>query len=176
MKRISESEKFGLADHGKNYKTNWYRSEITEHHYDDGRPFYLPKLNTTVLLRCVKCSTHHLLDKCDNCDGRAFASGRGAGIYCLTCQEGFTKWTCESCGTRNPTSTTLVLLNKVRKGSALAVVFGIAAFVLSFIIALPFATASHHPVGLIGGGCCFPIVAGILVFIFTPRVLDSIRN
>ena len=66
---------------------------------------------------CLKCKSANPIEPCPNCAGTEFKFGIGQngtiGIFCISCQSGFTNYTCLECGTKNPISQQTMI--KVKK-------------------------------------------------------------
>lgn len=88
------------------------------HSYSSGRgTFTLPKLSDEkrIMFQGLRCNSHYILDECENCGRNVFVSD-AYGIFCNTCEKGFTNWTCSNCNTDNPAKKTLYLLRKKENG------------------------------------------------------------
>jgi hypothetical protein len=57
-------------------------------------------------IQCLKCGDGYILGPCPNCGGLEYESGisttKVIGLFCKTCQKGFTYTTCTKCGCENP--------------------------------------------------------------------------
>ena len=63
--------------------------------------------------QCLRCKQVTPLRECSNCGGASYEVGAnndrtntGIGLFCQTCDRGFTSVTCGSCGTQNPVTKT----------------------------------------------------------------------
>ena len=110
MRYVSDEELNKMEQDGK---YTWSSREITEHFYDSGGTFTLPKLEEEqhIMFQCLKCKSHFLLEECENCSNTIFTASQG-GVFCRSCEQGFSSWTCPQCNTTNPAKKTLFLLKK----------------------------------------------------------------
>jgi Zn finger protein HypA/HybF involved in hydrogenase expression len=97
---------------GEKYK--WKAPSITSYYSEvHRRTVYLPEIQyQTISFQCLRCNAHYIHDECPNCGGQSLKIGSGPGIYCNACDLGFSSWNCEKCGTKNPVSNTMFLLEK----------------------------------------------------------------
>ena len=67
-------------------------------------------------LRCIRCGRIVRIESCSNCGSNIYKSGiatdGSAGLFCQSCEKGFTHWRCPDCNTDNPVNTSLTTLNK----------------------------------------------------------------
>jgi hypothetical protein len=67
-------------------------------------------------MQCIKCNHIKVLPACNNCDNcvylPGFSTSGQSGLFCKSCDKGFTSWTCEKCGMENPVSKSLIYLSK----------------------------------------------------------------
>jgi len=133
MRLITPEEANEMAKRlGKKYSwtsVNIYKGEHTKTWIPSGFAYkkddFISKLMTDfnfiesmpLLFRCVKCNTQYIHVECDNCSDpspyfKTGYVGNGLGIYCNTCERGFSTWTCSECGAYNPTNKTLYMLSE----------------------------------------------------------------
>ena len=113
MMHVTDDELEELRlDVGEKYK--WRPQTITKFYAEARNKFiYSPKIkDKEVMFQCLTCQQHYIQSVCSNCKHNTFEVGSGDGIYCSTCERGFANWTCGECGTNNPVSKTLFLLEK----------------------------------------------------------------
>ena len=59
---------------------------------------------------CVGCKQVVKLSSCSNCRGTKYEVGKSSdrqlGIFCQSCDKGFSRWTCSHCGTDNAVAKT----------------------------------------------------------------------
>jgi hypothetical protein len=65
-------------------------------------------------LGCVKCRAVTRLKSCSNCGNVGF-SLRGSSIFCVSCEERFRSWSCNSCSCKNPINKLTLLMPKNAK-------------------------------------------------------------
>lgn len=119
MRYVTDQELAALDETGKQ---EWKQMKI--HAYSaaaGGGYFTSPKLDevTHLMMQCLRCQSHHLLESCSNCGSTNFAP-TSSGIFCARCDRGFGTWSCSQCGTENPASKTLFGLEKKKSGCFIA--------------------------------------------------------
>lgn len=124
VKKIADDELSRMQQGGKK---RWMQHEISKSYYD-GKPDYLPKIEyNPFMFQCLRCGSHYVLGNCDNCDGDTFVAGEARGhfgVFCASCNGGFTNWSCGKCGTVNPAAKTLYVLEKKSGCFIATAVFG----------------------------------------------------
>ena len=75
----------------------------------EGHPINFNCYNNALL--CIKCGEVTPLDPCSNCGSDKYESGTATagsvGLFCKSCNKGFTYWTCQKCGTENPVNNSI---------------------------------------------------------------------
>jgi tetratricopeptide (TPR) repeat protein len=59
-------------------------------------------------LCCLRCKNIKPIENCNNCGSPhyqfGFSTGRSLGLFCSSCNKGYTSWACPACNTDNPIS------------------------------------------------------------------------
>lgn len=111
MHYLTEEQVDYLTENGK---YQWY-SGMSRDFLPSGEAFYWPKLDNAFIFRCVACKAPHTIFECANCGNKRFQVGESGGflgIFCNSCERGFTSWICTKCETENTASKTLFYLRK----------------------------------------------------------------
>lgn len=88
-------------------------------------PINSPSLTTEKYgLGCVRCNTVQALHSCSNCGGTGYRYGVNrddyVGIFCMSCNRGFTSWKCDKCGCDNPVNEKTIYMRKGGGGCFIA--------------------------------------------------------
>ena len=83
----------------------------------NGTDIFIPQMKAgqTIGFNCLRCDSKYLHQSCSNCGHGTFEFGydrlsaKNPGLFCSTCNQGFSVWTCAHCETNNPVSKTLLL-------------------------------------------------------------------
>lgn len=111
MKLITDEQLEQMTQNGTH---QWIGTEMSVFHGESGTTYFRPDLDRPFMFQCLRCNAHFVAGECSNCANSHFevSQGGGLGIFCRACEQGFTNWTCDECGTKNPAAKTLFILNK----------------------------------------------------------------
>jgi hypothetical protein len=83
------------------YLDIWAKSSSPPSYFVDRHP---------TAVQCVKCNELEYIGSCPNCGNTTYQAGydsdRIAGLFCVKCSKGRSRWTCKKCGTDNPMAST----------------------------------------------------------------------